>query len=168
MRCLALPLIRLTKFHLFFLSDARGPERGSRNCSLSLHQGRRVSWKQPWMLVRQLSWGVFMCGMLGLIKVTSAIGVAHMSIYKRCHQNFGRHQTSKPRSLGEVGLGHLPNRWSNLSSEVVIFTFLLLYLLVSDIERFIWNVKQTSVQLTKLVLTKRTKLQRWMHRRRLA
>lgn len=40
-------------FHSFSLSDVRGQGRDSRSCLLNLPPGRRVSWKQPWMLVRK-------------------------------------------------------------------------------------------------------------------
>lgn len=44
-----------TGFHFtwFFVSGVREQERDSRSCLLNLPPGRRVSWKQPWMLVRR-------------------------------------------------------------------------------------------------------------------
>lgn len=49
-------IIIFVMFFLFLLnlSDDRERERGSRSCLLNLPPGRRVSWKQPWMLVRKL------------------------------------------------------------------------------------------------------------------
>lgn len=50
-------IIRIIVFVMFFslnLSDDRERERDSRSYLLNLPLGKRVSWKQPWMLVRKL------------------------------------------------------------------------------------------------------------------